>query len=73
MKTSDPSKMTQTELRAIRFNGRIGDTCYFKGIRWHGPTNVVGRPPFRLEVDGLYPGEAPRVSGDGLWHRGSFR
>jgi hypothetical protein len=46
----------------LGFTGRDGDAYYYKGLRWFGPTNLIGYKklkPWRLVVVevgmGLYP------------------
>jgi hypothetical protein len=26
------------------FTGKVGSHYYYRGARWHGPTNLIGRP-----------------------------
>jgi len=42
-----------------QYTGKWNGVLYYKGIKWWGPTNQLGRKPFRMVVVDVLIGLAP--------------
>ena len=50
--TEETEELTPGQILGKRITGTIRGVPYFRGVRWFGATNRIGKKPYRLEGEG---------------------